>query len=93
MGFLGVVGVSWRRTLSLCLRASEAGAGLRRSTARTCHLLAIISHLELLPVSILHSHPPSSSSIDGTLHIAGGPNHGAATDRSVTNKPSTAHEE
>lgn len=24
------------RTLSLCLRASEAGLGLRRSTARTC---------------------------------------------------------
>lgn len=26
-----------KRTLSLCLRASAAGVGLRRSTARTCH--------------------------------------------------------
>lgn len=91
--FLGVGVVSWRRTLSLCLRASEAGAGLRRSTARTCHPLAIISHLELLPVPscipIPHPHPPSTE----PSNIAGGPNHEPPPTVPITNKASTAHEE
>ena len=50
-----------RRTLSLCLRASEAGAGLRRSTARTCHQLANTSNMQA-PSPIRHHDPPSLAS-------------------------------
>src|SRR5450432_3381050 len=33
-------------TLSLCLRASAAGVGLRRSTARTCRLKKLAAKLQ-----------------------------------------------
>ncbi len=33
-----------KRTLSLCFRASAAGVGFRRSTARTCH--KVYQHLD-----------------------------------------------